>query len=102
MRPPFLALLLALLTDGIRAEEKNVTPPTITVTVHAGKHDRRNVPVVATVLMPEKSIQDNAFALQVKGSDAKFFAQLTAPSLTNATADPPRAGWVRRELHFIV
>src|SRR5262245_46775297 len=104
MRPRFLALLLAMLiAQGAWAGKKDDAPaPTVTITVHAGKHARHNVPVVATVLLPEKSIQDNAFAIQLKGSDVKLFAQLTAPSLTNATAEPPKAGWSRRELHFII
>src|SRR5262245_38265823 len=63
MRPPSLALLLAVLTgDSTWAQTKaDVPAPSVTVTVHAGKQDRRSVPVVATLLLPQKSIEDNAF-----------------------------------------
>jgi hypothetical protein len=68
--------------------------PSYDVTISAGKHDRKNVPVCIT--LPPVSLRDKPTSVMVTDSEGKTIpAQLTEPGLL-----APKETW--REAHFIL
>src|SRR5436305_4088857 len=87
--------LLTLLTGGVRAQDK-----TFDITVTAGKHDYKNVPVVVPLSVPK----DLAFTKHVNltRGNGRLQGQLTFPGLTTDHIKPGGDGLVRLDLHFVL
>jgi hypothetical protein len=97
MKPlPLLSLLFALLfVRVVHAEEK-----TITITVTAGKHDCKDIPVCVPLSLPKTLAKVES--AQCGEEKAAFLGQLTAPGITTEHIKPADKDSVRRDLHFIL
>ncbi len=94
---PLLSLvLLALLAGGVRAQDK-----TYEITVTAGKHDYKNVPVVVPLSVP-KNLAFTKHVMLTRPAGAQLPGQLTAPGLTTEHLKPKGDGLVRLDLHFLL
>src|SRR5262249_44197348 len=91
------AVLLTLVTAGpVQAQRKT---PSITLT--AGKHDYRKVPICVPLQLPEALARTRHTLLMVEGSIVAW-GQLTAPGIITEGAKAFGDGPVRRDLHFVV
>jgi hypothetical protein len=97
MRRLSLPLALLLLTGPARAQDKI----TLTITIKAGKHDRRDTPLVVPLSVP-KALGEEGHAVFKKGENTVVVSggQLTAPGLTTEHIKPSKDGEVRRDLHL--
>ncbi|MEX0866496.1 MAG: DUF6807 family protein [Pirellulales bacterium] len=86
-----LALILLSLAAAASAAEKSYT-----LSVDAGKFDRENTPVVATITVPDELKEARVAVIQTAAGD-KWIGQLTAPGVLNDVQQPNT-----RELHFVL
>lgn len=81
-------------TATLAAQEK-----TLSVTLTAGKHDLKNVPVcVPLSLSMEQAKHADA---ELSSAGLKLAGQLTAPGIITESIPPSKSGLTRRDLHFI-
>jgi hypothetical protein len=97
MKPILLACIMWMFLGlGAAAAETR----TLELKVHAGKHNREEVPVRVPLTLPAAQAKPRVVLLE--GPDGlKLPAQLTAPGLLTESAPEDGKG-TRRELHFIV
>jgi hypothetical protein len=93
---PWVALLALALPPALLADEKPLT-----ITVSAGKHDYKNVPVCIPLSVP-KSHAKSTFALLTANKAAHIEGQLTAPAIRTEGIPASDKTLVRRDLHFIL
>jgi hypothetical protein len=96
MRRLFLSAAWLALLPAIAAAESQ----SLTLTVAAGKHDRKNEPVVVPLTLP-KALTASKIVVMTTQKGQMLLGQLTAPSLNAPAGDTP-AGKERSELHFIL
>ncbi len=76
------------------------TQDTIKITIEAGKHDLKNVPVCVPLSLP-KAVATITHA-RVSAGGQELEGQLTAPGITTEQLAPTAAGLIRRDLHVIL
>src|SRR5260221_8412012 len=82
-------------SSAIRAESVGVD-----LTIHGGKHDRRNVPVTATIELPPGTKTSSVVEIAVPGGKA-IVAQLASPGISQANVAAGDST-NRRELQLIL
>ncbi|MBM4072231.1 MAG: hypothetical protein FJ271_25385 [Planctomycetes bacterium] len=96
MRIQFLSLLtLWTLAGSVSALEKSLS-----ITLTAGKHDLKDVPVCVPLSLPKEQAKHGD--AEVSAGEAMLVGQLTPPSITTEDVRPAKDGLVRRDLHFRV
>jgi hypothetical protein len=93
---PWAALLALALPPALHADDKPLT-----VTVTAGKHDYKNVPVCIPLSVP-KSHANSVFAVLTSKTPGRIEGQLTAPGIRTESIPASDKALVRRDLHFIL
>jgi hypothetical protein len=94
-----LATCTLLLARPACGQEKSQT---ITLTIHAGDHAYKNVPVCVPLSLPKALAEVLAMPLRRKGGEQAMAGQLTAPGITTDAIKPSSPGLVRRDLHFVI
>jgi hypothetical protein len=90
--------LLALLTGGVGAQDNK----TYEITVKAGEHGYKDVPVVVPLSVPKWAGDRNMVQVVRVNGDGTHTGQFTSPGLTTEHIKATGEGLERRDLHFIL
>src|SRR5262245_26571191 len=89
------AFALLLWTGNLAAQDKSLS-----ITLTAGKQDRKNVPVCVPLSLSKEQAKDADAEISFQGQEIS--GQLTAPGIITESIAPSKPGLVRRDLHFIL
>jgi hypothetical protein len=92
--------LWALLTCA--AATGAVDAQTFEITIAAGKHDLKNVPICVPLSLTKEQAQNSPTPVLAGGGLTGINCQLTAPGVTTESIPPSEKGLVRRDLHVIL
>jgi hypothetical protein len=91
---PLTAIVALLAAAPAQSAER------LSITISAGKHDRKNVPTRTPIVLPNE-LADTTTASVLTDDGRVLAGQLTVPGLLADYPDPPE-GKVVRELHFLL
>lgn len=96
MNRSYLTIVAFLAWTGpIAAQDRSLS-----ITLTAGKHDLKNVPVCVPLSLSKEQAKDADAEVLLQGQ--KLAGQLTAPGIVTESITASKPGLVRRDLHFIV
>lgn len=98
LRPCVVSLVLLLASEVATFAES----AKLEITVTAGKHDERNVPVVVPMEVPPGLAKDHHVHLKIGGNNGSLVGQWTRPGLLTEKIPAKNKALVRRDLHFIL